>query len=206
MLQQGQVFELATRGRDGERMWAYRYRAGGRDSKRVQRGGFRSEADARAALERALEKLRRESGMGRRPTLAEFVDEYLAQHEVSPVTLEKPRFLLTRAVRAFGDFRGCDLMVPDHANALADRLEAVLAQRLPSTRIRAAMPVSAAGPQPEQVTPGRRAPPGVHALLGSRSFIACGVRAAHALRPPPRATASMQVRAGARSAWQAPRS
>jgi hypothetical protein len=25
MLQQGQVFELATRGRDGKRLWAYRY-------------------------------------------------------------------------------------------------------------------------------------------------------------------------------------
>jgi integrase len=69
----------------------------------VQRGGFRAEADARAALERALEKLRREIGVGRRPTLAEFVDEYLAQHEVSPVTLEKLRFLLSRAIRAFGD-------------------------------------------------------------------------------------------------------
>lgn len=91
MLQQGQVFELATRGPDGRRLWAYRYRAGGRESKRVQRGGFRSEADARAALERALEKLRRERGVGRRLTLAEFVDEYLAQHEVSPVTLEKLR-------------------------------------------------------------------------------------------------------------------
>jgi integrase len=105
MLQQGQVFELATRGRDGKRLWAYRYRAGGRDSKRVQRGGFRSEEHARAALERALEKLRRESGVGTRPTLAEFVDEYLAQHEVSPVTLEKLRFLLACAVHAFGDYQ-----------------------------------------------------------------------------------------------------
>jgi integrase len=105
MLQQGQVFELATRGRDGKRLWAYRYRAGGRDSKRVQRGGFRSEEDARAALERALEKLRRERRVARRVTLAEFVDEYLAQHEVSPVTLEKLRFLLARAVQAFGDYR-----------------------------------------------------------------------------------------------------
>jgi integrase len=70
----------------------------------VQRGRFRSEEDARAALERALEKLRRESGVARRPTLAEFVDEYLAQHEVSPVTLEKLRFLLTRAVHTFGEY------------------------------------------------------------------------------------------------------
>jgi hypothetical protein len=52
-----------------------------------------------------LEKLRRESGVGTRPTLAEFVDEYLAQHEVSPVTLEKLRFLLARAVHAFGDYQ-----------------------------------------------------------------------------------------------------
>jgi integrase len=104
MLQQGQVFELVTRGRDSKRLWAYRYRAGGRDSERVQRGGFRSEGDARAALGRALEKLRRESGVGRRLTLAEFVDEYLAQHEVSPVTLEKLRFLLARAVQTFGDY------------------------------------------------------------------------------------------------------
>jgi integrase len=103
VLQQGQVFEVATRGRDGKRLWAFRYRAGGRSAKRVQRGGFRSEEDARAALERVLEELRRETGVGRRPTLAEFVDEDLGQHEVSPVTLEKLRFLLTRAVRAFGD-------------------------------------------------------------------------------------------------------
>ena len=38
-------------------------------------------------------------------TLAEFFDEYLTQHEASPVTLEKLRFLLTRAVAVFGDYR-----------------------------------------------------------------------------------------------------
>jgi integrase len=104
MVQQGQTFELTRRGTDGERLWAYRYRSGGRDSKWVQRGGFRSETDARAALERALEKHRRGLGLGRRLTLAEFVDEYLAQHEVSPVTLAKLRFLLNRAVHAFGGY------------------------------------------------------------------------------------------------------
>jgi integrase len=75
----------------------------------VQQGDFRSEVDARAAAERALEKLRRESGVGRRLTLAEFVDEYLAQHEVSPVTLEKLRFLLSRAVQVFGDYHHDEL-------------------------------------------------------------------------------------------------
>jgi integrase len=105
MLQQGQVFALATCDRDGRRLWAYRYRTGGRDARRVQCGGFRSEADARAALERALEQLRREGGVGRMLTFAAFVDEYLAQHDASPVTLKKLRFLLTRAVQAFGDYR-----------------------------------------------------------------------------------------------------
>lgn len=102
MIQQGQVFKLASVARDGGELWAYRYRTGGRDAKRVQRGGFRSEADAQAALERALETHRRGRGAGRRLTLAEFVDEYLTQHEVSPVTLAKLRFLLSRAIRAFG--------------------------------------------------------------------------------------------------------
>jgi hypothetical protein len=104
MMQQGQVFKLASVARDGGELWAYRYRTGGRDSKRVQRGGFRNEADARVALERALEKHRRGRGVGQRLTLAEFVDEYLAQHEVSPVTLAKLRFLLSRAVQAFGGY------------------------------------------------------------------------------------------------------
>jgi integrase len=113
MLQQGQVFELATRGPDGERLWAYRYRAGGRGARRVQRGGFRSEADARAALERALEKLRREGGIERRLTLVEFVEEYLGQHEVAPVRLEKLRFLLSRAVRTFGDYYLDELEPPE---------------------------------------------------------------------------------------------
>jgi hypothetical protein len=54
MVQQGQVFELTRRGRDGERLWAFRYRIGGRGSKRVQRGGFSSEQDARDGLEREL--------------------------------------------------------------------------------------------------------------------------------------------------------
>jgi hypothetical protein len=97
------VFTLASRV-GAEPLWAYRYRMGGRVSRRVQRGGFASEADARAALGRALEGLRCESGIGRTLTLAEFVDEYLAQHDASPVTLKKLRFLLTRAVQAFGDY------------------------------------------------------------------------------------------------------
>jgi hypothetical protein len=37
MVQQGQTFELACRGRGGERLWAYCFRTGGRDSRAVLR-------------------------------------------------------------------------------------------------------------------------------------------------------------------------
>ena len=105
MVQQGQVLKLNPGRVDGRTLWAYRYRAGGRTAKRIQRGGFASEQDARAALERALETLRRRQGSGRMLTLAELVEQYLAQHEASSVTLEKLRWLLTHAVAAFGERR-----------------------------------------------------------------------------------------------------
>src|SRR5256884_7735246 len=105
MVQQGQTIELTRRGLGGERLWAYRYRTGGRDSKRVQRGGFASEQDARDALERELERLRRERRIARRLTLAELVETYLAQHDVEPVTIEKLHYLLSKATAVFGDRR-----------------------------------------------------------------------------------------------------
>jgi len=105
MVQQGQVFQLTRCGHDGERLWAYRYRAGGRGSKRVQRGGFASEADARDALARELERLRREARIGRRLTLDELVETYLAQHDVQPVTIEKLRYLLGKATSLFDERR-----------------------------------------------------------------------------------------------------
>jgi integrase len=103
MVQQGQTIEFTRRGADGRPLWAYRYRTGGRDSKRVQRGGFASEQDARDALERELERVRREQRIARRLTLAELVDTYLAQHDVQPVTIEKLRYLLSKATAVFGD-------------------------------------------------------------------------------------------------------
>lgn len=105
MIQQGQVFKLGSAARDGGELWAYRYRGGGRGSKRIQKGGYASEQDARAALERELEKLRRRNRIARTLTLAELVEEYLAQHKASPVTLEKLRWLLQHAIAAFGPFR-----------------------------------------------------------------------------------------------------
>jgi hypothetical protein len=105
MVQQGQVLELTTRGRDGERLWAYRLRVGGRGSERIQRGGFVSERDAREALARELERIRRERRIPRSLTLSELVETYLAQHDVQPVTIKKLRWLLNKAIAVFGERR-----------------------------------------------------------------------------------------------------
>src|SRR5438874_13270768 len=99
MLQQGQVLKL--RGGDGRDVWGLRYRLVGRGSRRVQRGGFASERDASEALERALERVRRKRGCGSALTLGELVDEYLAQHDGEPETVEKLRWLLRKPVKAF---------------------------------------------------------------------------------------------------------
>jgi integrase len=105
MSQQGQVFAQRSTAADGTPLWGYRYRLGGRDAARVQKGGYASEHDARQALNRALERVRRSQGIARTPTLAELVDEYLAQHDAQPETVEKLRWLLSKAVGAFGDLR-----------------------------------------------------------------------------------------------------
>ncbi len=103
MSQRGQLIPLKRTGRDGEPLWAYRYRMGGRDAKRVQRGGFASERDAAEALERELERLRRERRLSKSMTVAQLIEAYLAQHDVEPVTIEKLRWLLGKAVAAFGE-------------------------------------------------------------------------------------------------------
>lgn len=91
MTQLGQVFRLKAAAANGDALWAYRYRTGGRGARRVQRGGFPSERDAGEALERALERLRRSSGTASGTTLAELVDEYLAQHDAQAETIQKLR-------------------------------------------------------------------------------------------------------------------
>jgi hypothetical protein len=90
--QQGQVFPMKSNGPGGTPLWGYRYRTGGRGSRRVQRGGFQSEQDAVEALERALERLRRANGTGTTLTLAGLVGVYLAQHDAQPETIEKLRW------------------------------------------------------------------------------------------------------------------
>lgn len=114
MVQQGQVFPLTTRG-GGETRWAYRYRTGGRGSRRVQRGGFATEQAAVEALERAPERLRRERGLVETPTLAEFVDVYLRQHGGEPETIDKLRWLPAKSVRVSGERRLSQLRSPEIA-------------------------------------------------------------------------------------------
>jgi DNA-binding CsgD family transcriptional regulator len=79
MRQQGQVFAMKSNRSSGAPLWGYRYRTGGRGSRRVQRGGFVSERDASESLGRALERVRRANGTGSTLTLAGLVDEYLPQ-------------------------------------------------------------------------------------------------------------------------------
>jgi integrase len=83
----GQVIRLRRTGRDGTPLWAYRYRVGGRNSRRVQRGGFASERDAAEALERELERLRRERRVSRSLTLAELVDRRVADDALARLSL-----------------------------------------------------------------------------------------------------------------------
>ena len=99
-MQQGQVFELKKRAVDGSPVWAYRYRTEGPGSRRLQRGGFSSERDAAEALERALERLRRQKGVGSTLTLKELVEEYLAQYDAEPETIDKLKAELLAAAAA----------------------------------------------------------------------------------------------------------
>src|SRR3954454_9612410 len=108
-MQQGQVFELKKRAVDGSPVWPYRYRTGGPGSRRLQRGGFSSERDAAEALERALEHLRRQKGGGSTLTLKELVEEYLAQHDAQPQTIDKLSWLLAKALLVFGGRRLSEL-------------------------------------------------------------------------------------------------
>jgi len=118
-MQQGQVFELKKRAVDGSAVWAYRYRTDGPGSRRLQRGGFSCERDAAEALERALEHLRRQKGVGSTLTLKELVEEYLAQYDAEPETIDKLCWLLAKALRAFGGRRLPELRSQEIA-ALAD--------------------------------------------------------------------------------------
>src|SRR4051794_14586086 len=108
MWQQGQVFKLKTKGREGQLLWAYRYRLEGRGSVRPQVGGFATRADALRALEKVLARLG-PGGRAATMTLNELVDEYLEMHQAEPVTMAKLRWLLGKATATLGDVRLADL-------------------------------------------------------------------------------------------------
>ena len=99
MAQHGQVLKLRSCRGDGKARWAYRYRVNGSRSKRPQVGGFETREEAQRALKRELARLH----PGREVTLNELVEEYLRVHQAAPSTLEKLRWLLSKATAAFGD-------------------------------------------------------------------------------------------------------
>jgi hypothetical protein len=112
MGQRGQVFTLKSGGDDWT-VWAYRCRIGGRGSRRLQRGGFPTEKAAAQALDRALERLRQEHGRVETPTVAELVEMYLVQHDTEPETIEKLRWLLSKATARFGELPISELAPAD---------------------------------------------------------------------------------------------
>jgi hypothetical protein len=59
--------------------------------------------------------VRRERGCGSALTLVELVEEYLAQHDGEPETIEKLRWLLSKPVKAFGGRRLPDLRAQEIA-------------------------------------------------------------------------------------------
>jgi hypothetical protein len=103
MVQQGQVVQLTRCGPGAERNGRIATGPAGANPSAFQSGGFASDQNARDALERELERLRRERRTPRSLTLAELVETYLAQHDVQPVTIEKLRYLLSKATAVFGD-------------------------------------------------------------------------------------------------------
>ncbi|MGH8986234.1 MAG: tyrosine-type recombinase/integrase [Acidimicrobiia bacterium] len=108
MAQHGQVLRLNRRGADRNPVWAYRYRADGRDSRRPQVGGFASRAEAQRALRAALGRLR-PGGRAASLTLGELVEEYLEVHQAEPTTIAKLRWLLAKATCVLGEVRVVDL-------------------------------------------------------------------------------------------------
>lgn len=108
MAQQGQVFKLKGNGRNGNALWAYRYRLDGRDSRRPQVGGFATRAEAQRALRRTLDRI---GPGGRRGTLTltELIEEYLEVHQAAPSTSAKLRWALGKATCVLGEVRVIDL-------------------------------------------------------------------------------------------------
>ena len=103
-VQRGQVYKL------GGGSWAYRCRD--EHGRRRQVGGFRTKGEARTALDAALTLSRGGPQVSERRdwTLAQLVDAYLAQHQVSAHRKETLRWLLRKATDPFGAMLVRDLL------------------------------------------------------------------------------------------------
>jgi len=118
MAQQGQVFKLKTRGSGGKANVGVPL-SGRRASLGTAAGGRVCESGrGTQALQAALERLNRRKGRLAQITMSELVAEYLAQHEAEPRTIAKLRWLLAKAVCAFGDRR---VVEPQRARGVAAR-------------------------------------------------------------------------------------
>ena len=97
--QRGEVFHVGA-------SWKVRFYLA--DGRRRQVGGFAAETEATSYLERELRRVRR-ARLGHDVvspdpvTVRELVDEYVAQHQAEPSTLDTLRFRLSYATAAWGD-------------------------------------------------------------------------------------------------------
>ena len=188
MIQQGQVFKLTATGADGEPLWAYRYRVGGRGSARLQVGGFSTRAEAQRALQNKLARLF-PGGRAMTLTLGEWVEEYLDTHQGERVTIAKLRWLLGKATAELGEVRLAELS-PEQVCAWrltvpeGHRFEATQALRQVLNR---AVCVEADRRQPGQArAESRPALPGAAAVR----FLGAAPVARRAARADPRADGS----------------
>jgi integrase len=106
--QRGQVYKPK-----GRTSWLIRYY--GADGVRRAEGGFDTKREASAALDRALDRVRRGPLAQRDLTVSELVDEYLAQHVAEQNTLQTLRERLRYATNTFGGTRLDRLQVPELA-------------------------------------------------------------------------------------------
>jgi len=98
--------------------WSVRYR--GEDGREHLRGGFATKTEAATWVDdkvTEVEKIRNGERVASAnvPTVEELVDRFLAIHEVDPATIDRLRYELRHATRAFGDKRIDQLRTPDLA-------------------------------------------------------------------------------------------
>ncbi len=87
ILQQGQVFRLGN-ATEEKALWAYRYRVGGRGSRRVQRVVSLPSATRSRRSSGRWSGFAVNEAAGSALTHGELVDEFLAQHDGEPETVK----------------------------------------------------------------------------------------------------------------------